>query len=734
MIHLPPLISDLGFILVIGALVTLLFKKLRQPLVLGYLIAGFLVSPHVPWLPTVQDKESISVWAEIGVIFLLFSLGLEFSFKKLVKVGGSAGFTAVFEVFFMVGLGYMVGRIIGWNSIDSLFMGGILSVSSTTIIVRAFQELGMKGSKFVELVFGILVVEDVVAVLLLVLLPSLVSNEGFSVTSLLGVTTRMVFLILLWFILGIFLLPAFLRKIRDLLDEETTLVVAIGLCLIMVIIATTAGFSPALGAFVMGSLLAETPEGHHIEKLFNPVKNLFAAIFFVSVGMMIDSKVIIENWRLVALFTLVTIVGKFISTYVGALMSGQSRKTSMQAGLSLAQIGEFSFIIASLGVTLKVTSDFLYPLAVAASAVTTFTTPYMIKSSEAAYKLSDKYFPERLKTLLDNYYASVKKQSGQGIGGLILSHYGVKILLNAVVILAIIFSVKRFVLVQMEDHFSSSPFAGAFTFLICLMVSGPFFWGLVQGRPANANNEERSRLKALLPGITLGRVILAVLLLSVMVAQFISLPIASGALAFIIVVGAFLTARYGEKLYAFFEKRFVGNLTENEVQEQVPSHQFDPQLLPWNASVEIFDLGVESTGLIGRSLRELSFKEKWGVTIASVLRGDRQIFAPAGDFVLWPYDRVVCFGSEDELKELHKKIAKDQQEHRWSQAVPGKYRLSSFEIMPDDNYDGKSIRDSRLREDRKVLVVGVERGKEKILGPSSAFHLLSGDLVWVVSE
>ncbi|MDG0816548.1 cation:proton antiporter [Bdellovibrio svalbardensis] len=733
MIHLPSLISDLGFILLIGALVTLLFKKLKQPLVLGYLIAGFLVSPHVPWLPTVQDKESISVWSEIGVIFLLFSLGLEFSFKKLVKVGGSAGFTAVFEVLFMVGLGYLVGRLIGWNSIDSLFMGGILSVSSTTIIVRAFQELGMKGSKFVELVFGILVVEDVVAVLLLVLLPSLVSSEGFSVTSLLGVTTRMVFLILLWFILGIFLLPAFLRKIRDLLDEETTLVVAIGLCLVMVIIATSAGFSPALGAFVMGSLLAETPEGHHIEKLFNPIKNLFAAIFFVSVGMMIDPKVIVDHWGLVALFTAVTIFGKFISTYLGALISGQSRKTSVQAGMSLAQIGEFSFIIASLGVTLKVTSDFLYPLAVAASAVTTFTTPYMIKSSDVVYRWSEKYVPERIRMVLDSYNSSVKKQSGQGVGGLVLSHYGVKILLNAVIIVAVIFSVKKFVLVKMEDHFSSSPYAGAVAFLVCLLLSIPFFWGLVQGRPDNARPEELHRLKGLLPGITLGRVILAVLLLSVMVGQFISLPIASGVLAFMVVVAVLLTVRYGEALYAFFEKRFLSNLTEKEKAELKPQ-DFDPQLLPWNASVEIFDLGVETEGLIGKSLRELSFKENWGVTIASVIRGDRQTFAPGGDFVLWPYDRIVCFGSEEELKELHKKIVKDQQENRWTRGVPGKYSLSSFEVFPEHLFDGKSIAESRLREERNVLVVGVERGAEKILGPSSSFVLRRGDLVWVVSE
>lgn len=733
MIHLPALITDLGFILLIGALVTLLFKKLKQPLVLGYLIAGFLVSPHVPWLPTVQDKESIHTWSEIGVIFLLFGLGLEFSFKKLVKVGGSAGFTAVFEVLFMVGLGYLVGRSIGWNSADSLFMGAILSVSSTTIIVRAFQELGMKGSRLVELVFGILVVEDVVAVLLLVLLPTLVSNNGFEIGNVVAVTTRMVFLVLVWFIFGIFLLPAFLRYIRDLLDEETTLVVAIGLCLVMVIIATAAGFSPALGAFVMGSLLAETPEGHHIEKLLNPVKNLFAAVFFVSVGMLIDPKIIRDNGGLVALFTIVTILGKLVSTYLGALLSGQSRKTSLQAGLSLAQIGEFSFIIASLGMTLKLTSDFLYPLAVAASAITTFTTPYLIKSSEGIYRWTDSKFPDRFKILLDSYSSSIKRQGGKSIGGLIASSYGVKIILNSIVILAIIFGMKSFVLMELDEHLHASPYAGAFAFLICLVVSSPFFWGLLQGQPSkDVADEDLRRIQSLLPGITLGRILLAVLLLSVMIAQFVSLPIASGALAIIVVIAVFLTMLYGEKFYAFFEKRFLRNLTEKGKDTHNPA-EFDPALLPWNASVESFDLGMDSS-LIGKSLRELSFKEKMGVTIASVNRGDRQVFAPTGDFVLWPFDRIVCFGSEEELTELHRKLNEDAEKHRWIQPFGGKYQLSSFVIEDKDPYVGKSIRDSRLREDRKVLVVGVERGKNRILGPSSEFILEKDDLVWVVSE
>ncbi|MFM6929177.1 MAG: cation:proton antiporter [Bdellovibrio sp.] len=736
MMHLPTLITDLGIILVIAALVTLLFKKMGQPLVLGYLIAGFLVSQHFPWLPTIQDKESISIWAEIGVIFLLFGLGLEFSFKKLVKVGGSAGFTAVFEVLVMVGIGYIVGRLLGWNSVDSIFLGGILSVSSTTIIVRAFQELNMKGNRFVDLVFGILVVEDIVAVLLLVLLPSLVVGDSFSVGSLVGVSLRMIFFVLLWFILGIFLLPAFLRKIRDLLEEETTLIVAIGLCLVMVVIASAAGFSPALGAFVMGSLLAETPEGHHIEKLLNPVKNLFAAVFFVSVGTMIDPKVIIEHPGLILIISVVTIFGKFISTYVGALLSGQSRKTSMQAGMSLAQIGEFSFIIASLGVSLKVTSDFLYPLAVAASAVTTFTTPYLIKSSEWTYEKADRFFPERLKNALDRYKASFQRQGSRSVGSLVMSTYGLKILLNSVVILAIIFAVKLFVSQYLAQVFPGNANLGILTFIVCLVFSVPFFWGLVKGRPSRAAAQDISdlaKLRGLNAGIAFGRIALAVVLLSVMVAQFVSFKIASGALAAVIVLAMVFTSRYGERFYKFFEAEFLGNLTEKEKEDLRKTEVQHNLQLPWDAAISVFELPLES-GLVGKSLRELAFKENWSVTIASVIRGERSFFAPSGDFVLWPFDKIACFGSESELNDLHEKLEKDREEHRWVSKETPRYRMSSFEIDFQSPLKGLSIRESGLRERDKVLIVGIERNDEKILGPSAATVLQVGDLVWIVSE
>lgn len=734
MIHLPNLIADLGFILFIAALVTLLFKKLGQPLVLGYLIAGFLVSPHFPWLPTVQDSSSVSIWAEIGVIFLLFGLGLEFSFKKLLKVGGAAGFTAVFEVTAMIGIGYLVGRSIGWNSTDSLFLGGIISVSSTTIIARAFQELGLKGQKFVGLVFGILVVEDIIAVMLLVILPALSVSNSTSTADLLVSVLRLIFFVLLWFILGIFVLPPFLRKIRNLLEEETTLIVALGLCLMMVIIASNAGFSPALGAFIMGSLLSETPEGHRIEHLLNPVKNLFAAVFFVSVGMMINPQILRDNVGLVLLFTFITIVGKFISIYLGAVISGQPRKVAIKTGMSLAQIGEFSFIIATLGMSLKLTSDFLYPLAVAVCAVTTFTTPYLIKSSELFYQWTDRHSPSGFKAMLSRYEIAIHKQDDRSTFGLLMKNFGIKILFNSIVIVAIIFSFKTFVLHSLEKRMLEHDWSAPIAFVLCLIISIPFFWGLVRGGPSKIsdNPSDVAKVKRAIWSFGLGRLAIAGTLLTVMVAQFVSLRMASGLLTILIITCFLVAVRYGERFYKFFEKEFIKNLGEKD-REVLNKGSFDRRLLPWDASISDYELGVESD-LNGKTLREISFKEKYSVTIVAVIRAGKKVFAPTGDFVLWPYDKLVCFGSDTELSEFHIKLDKSRNNQQWSEIGETKFKLNSFIVTKDNSFFGKPIRESGLREYNKALVVGVERNSEKIIGPASDFILKENDLVWVVSE
>src|SRR5688572_13115417 len=377
MAHLPHLITDLGLILAVAGITTLIFRKIRQPVVLGYIIAGFLVGPHVSLFPSVVDAEGIKTWSEIGVIFLLFSLGLEFSFKKLMKVGGSASITALVEIVLMIVIGYVVGKLLGWSTMDCIFLGAILSMSSTTIIIRAFDEVGAKTKKFVQLVFGILIVEDLVAILLLVLLSTIAVSNQFAGGELLMEMLKLGFFLVLWFLGGIFFVPTFLKWTRRLLNDETLLIFCIGLCLLMVMLAVEVGFSAALGAFIMGSILAETTQAERIENLIKSVKDLFAAVFFVSVGTMVEPQIILDYAVPILVVSLVTLVGKFTTSALGALLSGQSLKNAVQTGMSLGQIGEFSFIIASLGVSLKVTSDFLYPIAVAASAVTTFTTPYL---------------------------------------------------------------------------------------------------------------------------------------------------------------------------------------------------------------------------------------------------------------------------------------------------------------------------------------------------------------------
>jgi CPA2 family monovalent cation:H+ antiporter-2 len=377
--HLPILIADLGLILAAAGITTLIFKRIKQPLVLGYILAGLLVGPHIKLFPSVTDLESITIWGEIGVIFLLFSLGLEFSFKKLVKVGGAASITAIVKVVFVILAGYLLGKLLGWNDMDSVFLGGIISISSTMIAIKAFEELGIKHKKFAGLVFGVLIVEDLVAILLLVLFSTMAVSQQSAGPEMIKSILKLGFFLVLWFLGGIFLIPSFLKITKRLMNDETMLVVSLALCLVMVLLADNVGFSPALGAFIMGSILAETTQAERIEHLTKSVKDLFAAVFFVSVGMLIDPSILINYAWPIIFITLTILIGKILFTVLGALLAGQTLKVSVQSGMSLAQIGEFSFIIATLGLSLKVTSSFLYPIAVAAAAITTFTSPYLIK-------------------------------------------------------------------------------------------------------------------------------------------------------------------------------------------------------------------------------------------------------------------------------------------------------------------------------------------------------------------
>ncbi len=730
MLHLPDLIRDLGVILAAAAVVTLLCKFFRQQVVLGYLIAGFLVSRHVPYLPTVKDEASVKVWAEIGVIFLLFGLGLEFSFKKLAKVGRRASITGLFEVTFMLCLGFLLGRALGWSHMDSLFLGGILSISSTTIIVRAFSELNMKGRKFVSLVFGVLIVEDLVAVLLLVLLSTIAVTQSFTGTELVLSGLRLGFFLVLWFLVGIYAVPQLLAKIRRHLSDETTLIVSLGLCLSMVLLATEAGFSPALGAFVMGSILAETSEGKRMEHLVSSVRDLFGAVFFVSVGMLIDPAVIAEHFPTIVIVTLAVICGKLLSVVVGALLSGESLKTSVQAGMSMAQIGEFSFIIATLGLSLQVTSDFLYPIAVSASAITTFTTPYMIKYADHVYHGVIKIMPSRLQDMLAHYHSTMSRDSEKRLPALLWRAYGVKAFLNAVIVVAITLGVQRALLPKLDERFFERPLFSALLAFMALIFSAPFLWAIVFGAAKQMKALSREEAKAL-EGARLGvitvRFLAGLALATFVVLQFeLTLFSAFGVLTFFSAL-MLVWNKFAKGVYTLVEDRFVSNL--NESGEAMPSEL----LAPWDASLSEVVISPHSE-FIAKSLQDSKLKEKFGVTIGMIERGKKKILAPGRAEILLPYDRIFLIGTEDQIGHVRPVMEANLETIHSSHSDMDAYGLDWITLTAESPFVGKAIRDAGIREEVNGLIVGIERSGQRILNPDSTLELKSGDMVWLVGD
>lgn len=734
MLHLPELIQDLGIILATAAVVTLIFKQLKQPVVLGYLIAGILVGPHFPYLPTIIEVKSIQAWAEIGVIFLLFGLGLEFSFKKLAKVGRTASITATVEIVFMLALGFLTGQMLGWSRMDSIFLGGILAISSTTIIVRAFEGLGLKGRSFVSLVFGVLIVEDLIAILLLVLLSTIAVTQTLAGGELVMAGLRLGFFLLLWFVVGIYLIPIFLRSIRAHLNDETTLVVSIGLCLMMVMLATKVGFSPALGAFVMGSLLAETRDGKRIEHLINPVRDLFAAVFFVSVGMLIDPQVLREYGLVILLVTVMTIAGKFLSSTLGSLLSGQSLRHSVQAGMSLAQIGEFSFIIATLGLTLKVTSDFLYPIAVAVSAITTFTTPYMIQRADQFSDWLEKNLPTPLLTRLDRYQrVFADRETGEDVVSLIWNAYGIKILLNAVVVVGISLVMKSFFLPALSSRIGAQDWVDVVAGMITLVLVAPFLWGVVLGKAAKASTRTTAnilRLRTLQFGLTIVRGFLGLGLGFFIVAQFSRTGTASIVVLAFFALTLLFFSRFAEPLYRIVEDRFLANLNEKE-QEEFSQARGTPELAPWDATIAPFLVSTDSE-LMGKTLEESKIKERFGVTVALIDRGRRRVQAPGRQERLLPGDRVYLIGTEKQFEIVQPVLEAVRAEEVLEPT--DSFGLQSVLLDDHSAFSDKSIRDCGLREAINGLIVGIERKGERLLNPDSTLVLKSGDLVWLVGD
>jgi CPA2 family monovalent cation:H+ antiporter-2 len=724
--HLEPLISDLGLILMTAAVAVLLFKKIKQPLVLGYLIAGFLAGNHFDFFPSVKDLKSVEVWAEIGVIFLLFSLGLEFSFKKLMKVGGTASITAITQILTMVSIGYLVGQWIGWKPMDSIFLGVILSISSTTIILKTFDELGVKTQKFAGIVIGSLIVQDLVAILMMVLLSTIAVSQQFSGTELLLSVLKLIFFLTIWFVGGIFFIPTLLKKAKSLLTDEMLLIVSLALCLMMVILAANVGFSPALGAFIMGSIIAETTQAEHIEHLVKPVKDLFGAVFFVSVGMLINPDTLYEYAFPVAILTFVVILGQSISSTIGALLSGQPLKQSVQTGMSLSQIGEFSFIIATLGMTLNVTSDFLYPIVVAVSAVTAFTTPFMVKFSTPVSEYLEKKLPRKWTKRIERYSANTQSIKLVSNWQIVVSAFLTQVMIHSVIIVAVILLSSKFILPLVEG----SQFGNIFAAIITLIIISPFLWALSLRRVAvkevAALREERKYRGPILMMVLL-RMILALFYIGFLLNIFFSPIIAIIALITAVVLYFIVPKRLNVQ-YTRIEDHFLKNLNAREIKKNIRSRS---HLTPWEGHMTTFDIAPTSN-IAGKTLEELRIREQLGINVAFIKRGEIMINIPNKNERLFPGDEICVFGTDNQVKEFKSYLHQNEIE------IPEKESDADIVLkqleLKEEEFIGKNIKDSQLREKTQGLIVGIERKGKRILNPESSMILEKNDILWVVGS
>ena len=502
------MIKDLGLILIVAGAVTLIFKKLKQPLVLGYIVAGFLVSNHMPYMDSVTDNENVKLWGDIGVMFLLFSLGLDFSFKKIVKMGAAPIVSVFCIITAMITLGILVGNVFGWGKMDCIFLGGMLAMSSTTIIYKAFADLGISQEKFAGLVMSVLILEDILAIVMMVMLSTIASGKELGLQQVIDSVLNIGFFLVLWLVAGIFAIPWFFRKVKSLMNDEVMLVVSLGLCCCMAETSTEVGFSSAFGAFIMGSILAETVEAKYIEHLIAPVKNLFGAIFFVSVGMLVDPQVLIDYALPIIVLVLTIIVGQCLFGTLSYRLGGQSLRDAMRCGFSMTQIGEFSFIIASLGLSLGVISEFLYPVVVAVSVITTFGTPYMIRLAEPAYSVVARCLPARSVASLSAEQAEkaqTKKERSPWVTLLM------KMTVNTVVWLIVAGGVLGMVglylwpLMQALLPKADYPwYAEVITGVAGAILIAPLMWGIV------ANNNDSEAFRTLWAGSATAKCLLSV--------------------------------------------------------------------------------------------------------------------------------------------------------------------------------------------------------------------------------
>lgn len=736
MAQLPTLVNDLALILISAGIITLLFRLLKQPLVLGYIVAGILIGPHIDIFPTVVDASSVEIWAEIGVIFLLFALGLEFSLKRLINVGRSALITAGTELFFMICVGFIVGQLLGWGLIDSFFLGAMMSTSSTTIIIKTIDEMGLKNQKFASIVFGTLIVDDMIAVIMMVVVSTMAVRKQFEGTEMLMSLVRLIFFLVIWFVVWIYVLPTFFKKVKRWLNDETLLIISIGLCLLMVVLATKSGFSSALGAFLVGSILAETLEGERIEKLVTQIKNLFGAIFFVSVGMIIDPTIIVNHIWTILILAAVVIVFKSFSAFLGSMISGQLLKTSIQVGCSLSQIGEFAFILASLGYSLGVLSEVIYPIIVVVSVITIFVTPYAIKTSTPIYNFIYPRLSDKTKNFLERYSEGTSIANTNNGWKTFLKHYITRILVFAVVLVTIILLSNNylhpFITEKLEIKYGNLIYA-AITITLC----SPFIRGMMSNKKSDNeiviqlwdnNRYNRGGLLSLL----IFRIILSTAFIIMILYKafnsfvWFTIPIA------VAVLTLFAFSRRSKKRYSKIEKHFVANLNQKEEENRKKNplkSSIAEQLSDRDIHLARVQVSPDSK-YIGIELAKTDIRSKHGVYIVKIERGNRTINLPSGSDCVYPFDSLIVIGTDTQISSFTQEIEQEANTVTSKQDM----LLKSFIIEKSSDLINKTILTCGIRERTGCLIVGIERDGNSYMNPPAKTEFEEGDLVWVVGE
>ena len=747
MAELPAMIQDLALILVTAGVVTLIFKKLRQPLVLGYIVAGFLVSPHMPYTASVADMSSIHLWADIGVMFLLFSLGLDFSFKKILRMGASPIISVVCIIFAMSMLGILVGHAFGWSHMDCIFLGGMLAMSSTTIIYKAFDDLGLRQQQFAGLVMSVLILEDILAIVMMVMLSAIASGTGANGSQMLNSIIKIGFFLVLWLVVGIVAIPLFLRSVRRLINAEVLLVVSLGLCCAMAVISTKVGFSSAFGAFIMGSILAETIEAERIEKLVEPVKNLFGAIFFVSVGMLDDPHILVEYAVPIMALVLTIIIGQATLGSLSFMLGGESLRSAMRCGFSMAQIGEFSFIIASLGLALGVISDFLYPVVVAVSVITTFLTPYMIRLATPAYNALEHRLPSRIIQTLNHFSMSHPVTTKHSLWKRLLTQMAANTIVYSILSIAVITVMfmliqplaERFLPAQLSIGSFHLPIPAIVVILVTVLLISPFLRAMVVKKNHSEEwkalwaESNRNRLPLLFT-------VLVRLFLAAAFVFYVCQHLAHFAPAVVITLGIIavvliVQSRTIKHRSILLERLFINNLRSRDIEAQVHGKKrplYEGRLL--DRDIHIADFDVPNNSLwMGRTLKELQLGRRYGIHVSSILRGGQRHNIPDGDSVLFPGDRLQAIGSDEQLARFGQALTDEILTEDY-ELEKREMKLRQLIIGQQSPFIGLTLEESGLRSQYSCMVVGLEEGKENLSPFPPKRRFTEGDIIWLVGE